>query len=443
MFQALILFIVLLMMFFSKRGTKLIILFGALLCMDLFSLGYGEFTKSPTIIMIAYLISDWDHIRSNIANFKRYKIFFPIVIMLIPTIVLAINSPHYSGAGGFFKIFMYEIITKYLILWIGFSVISARTDFNKLYKWIFYGLLILTIFGLINYILKTTPWSGFFNGRGAGKFSLAARFRTNALFASPFVYGFMCTMILIFSYYGHYKKLITSTRAYIIYAMCLFGIIACGCRTILATLVLFSIGAIIALPKIGKIVKYYLISISLFAIAYFFIPAVSERVDFFLTAFDPESEMEGSSSMNMREMQLESVLSYIQSSPIFGRGFRFFYYDLGWENMKTTGAADASLHGIEGVHLIYLLERGFFGYLFYLFFYGFIIYTFYRYKVDRFSAVLSILVIVIYLAFSHMTGELGTAPIALFFTGLLYKLSIENISTNRQNESQVQDNHVR
>ena len=78
--------------------------------------------------------------------------------MIIPTILLVINSPHYNDAKGFFTIFINEIVVKYMMLWIGFTILTSRYDYKRLYKAAYYALSILTIFAVINTVIQSAPW---------------------------------------------------------------------------------------------------------------------------------------------------------------------------------------------------------------------------------------------------------------------------------------------
>lgn len=221
--------------------------------------------------------------------------------------------------------------------------------------------------------------------------------------------------------------------------MCsLFGIIFCGCRTVLLCAVFGAFILILTLNKPGRFIKYLLFSVIILLMGYCFIPAVHEYVDFMLTAFDPNSEMSGSSSISMREEQTLSVLSYIISNPLFGRGYGFFYHDLNWAE-GFDGSADLSLKGLEGVHLSYLLERGFVGYGLYLLFYIILLWVLWRKRnKGKLESSVGITIILCYLSFGHMTGELNSLFPTLIIVGILLKIiDIKNNEIISNNNTRI------
>ena len=241
---------------------------------------------------------------------------------------------------------------------------------------------------------------------------------------NSFNYGFMCLISLIFFYVGYVRKHVDKNLWYKVMAMCLFGIIIHGSRTVVAISSIFILGVLLSLSQSRKKILYISVVIIFFVLSYFTIHVVNERVNLLVNTFNPNNDISGS-SIEMREMQYNTVLYYIMDNPIFGRGYRFFYFDLGWGKFYSGGRMDADLRGLEGVHLNYLLERGLFGYISYLLFYLSLFGIIIKSKGEKVAKIMAASTVLIYLSFSHMTGELGTAPIALFFTGLLYRMSIK------------------
>ena len=121
----------------------------------------------------------------------------------------------------------------------------------------------------------------------------------------------------------------------------------------------------------------------------------------------------------------------IRNDFYFGKGFRYFFYDMGWSEMGEGGVVDWSLRGLEGVYLNYLLERGIVGYLLYLFIWLYLIfYSLRSIKVNKTAAVTTLTIIIGYLSFAHMTGELGTAYATMLFVGMFLSLCLKKHYTN-------------
>ena len=99
--------------------------------------------------------------------------------------------------------------------------------------------------------------------------------------------------------------------------------------------------------------------------------------------------------------------------------------------MGEGGVVDWSLRGLEGVYLNYLLERGIVGYLLYLFIWLYLIfYSLRSIKVNKTAAVTTLTIIIGYLSFAHMTGELGTAYATMLFVGMFLSLCLKKHYTN-------------
>lgn len=413
------------LMFVSSKETKCILFIVSFLCLNLFSLGMGPLTSALNLLIIAYCLSEGKSLVNSFTLLKRYKLFWIVVLMLVPTIVLAICSPHLHDIESFFKILLYEIVLKYMMLWIGFTILTDQYDYKKLYKAAYYALIILTIFAIVNTVIQGAPWISWLGNQNydAAADLAKERFHVRALFANSFNYGFVCVISLAFFYVGYTKKYVYKTMWYQVLVMCVFGILVHGSRTVLVSSLIFVLGILLAQSKSSKRVFYIFgITISLLLL-YYLVPMFNERVNLVIETFDPSNTISGS-SLEMRDIQFSTVWYYINDYPVFGRGYRFFYYDLGWGQFYSGGRVDADLRGLEGVHLEYLLERGLFGYISYLLFYFYLIIILLKNQGDRSVKVIAIFVLLLSLAFAHMTGELGTAPMTLFFTGMLYRMSI-------------------
>ena len=101
---------------------------------------------------------------------------------------------------------------------------------------------------------------------------------------------------------------------------------------------------------------------------------------------------------------------------------------------------DQDLFGLEGVLMNYLLERGFLGICFYLFFYVYVLCFFYKHKsVDKNISALGVSILVTYLAFANMTGELNSVFPTLLITGICLKVLYMNIICKKiRNKHEIQ-----
>lgn len=131
--------------------------------------------------------------------------------------------------------------------------------------------------------------------------------------------------------------------------------------------------------------------------------------------------------MELRMEQLASVISYMDGHYWLGRGYDYFWIDLQFsKGLENSLAPD--LYGLEGVHLSYLLERGIVGYALYLLFFILLLSFILRHrKSNREEAAAAFALLVMYLSFAHMTGELNSPPSTFLLLGMLLR-TIQNES---------------
>lgn len=142
----------------------------------------------------------------------------------------------------------------------------------------------------------------------------------------------------------------------------------------------------------------------------------------------------GESSIYMRALQFATVLYQIQGHEALGRGYRFFIEGLGFDKhgngFRDLPSDAQTLMGLEGVAMNLLLERGYVGLLVYLMFYGgLMVFAYRRRKESRPESVCAITVLLGFICYGNMTGELSSPVITLFFAGMYLKLSVLRSST--------------
>lgn len=156
-----------------------------------------------------------------------------------------------------------------------------------------------------------------------------------------------------------------------------------------------------------------------------FIPNIDKYTSLFVKAFDTSTiaygNEVGGSSIGMRIVQFTAVLYHIKDHLLFGRGKDFFSIDLGFgeEGIKTL--IDKDLLGLESVLMNLLLERGIVGVLFWCVFYGTLLFWAFKLRrYDKYAYSLYFSLLIVYLTFSNMTGELNSVfPTLLLIGGCL------------------------
>lgn len=405
-----------LLMFRVKRKYKLSILLLSAVCFNCVTLTFIPFGASKYILCICFLLSELPYIVSHYKAIKTTVLKPLMIAMIIATVILAICSPHYDNIVQYIRIAIIELICTYFIVCYSFLSIKNEKDLLPSFKIAYYGLLVLTVFAILNYATKHAVFiDEMLKGRvltdvmedAGGKFTYADRFRVQAMFFNPFDYGYICIILLLFNWYGYMQFFISKERFYIILICCVFGIITCGCRTnILCCLIGIFVYMLLAF-ELKKKVRYFTICALIGAILFSAVPIFQEKMSEMLSIFDKNSSV-GGSSIEMRVTQYTAVLYHIRDHFLFGRGLDYFYIDLGWREGKQF-LVDKDLFGLEGVLMSRLLERGFIGVCFYFFFYvTLLIFMIKSRRLNKRISALGISVWGTYFAFANMTGELSS-----------------------------------
>lgn len=385
---------------------------------------------------IFYIFTEGLKFKDMIKTFRIKELVLALIVFLILFLYTYANSPHYWGSVKQFVTLLFrECITTYFILVVGFYSLKNENTFRPLLRVAFISLVILTLFGLINYVTKESTMLDWMTGHAVkrnigvgGLFSMDDRFRTQSLFIQPFDYGYMCIILLLVHVYGYTRNLVKRRRLYIVILMALFGIITCGCRTVLFCFIFGALTYAFFYLR-GNRVPIYIGSTLLVLVGlYQFSPYFREKSDFVLSVFSKGDENSyGGSTIEMRVIQFARVLYYIDGHYWTGRGYDFFWIDLQFSAGQQY-ALDPELLGLEGVHLKYLLERGIIGYGLYLLFYILLLSYLYRHrKSNREEAAAALALLVIYLTFAHMTGELKSLTPTMLVLGMFLRM-IQNES---------------
>ena len=419
-------------MFKVSREYKVAILLLSTICLDAVVLNFVPFGGSHYILSHCFILSEIPYIRQHIKTLKKTIIYPLLLIAIIAAIVLLINSPHYNNnLTNTLRLFITELTGKYFAICYAFISIRSMDNMKPVLKVSYYGLLILTAFGVLNFV---TGRAWFIDTIGAhmtvaenwqdlgGKFTNSERFRVQAMFFNPFNYGYICILLLLLQLWGYVKKLVSKQHFYISVVCSIFGVLFCGCRTNILCCAIGIVVFVYYAYSMKQWIRYAIVGFFLCIIAYSTVPIIQEKVDQTLTAFDANSQTSGS-SIDMRLLQYTAVLYHIRDHELFGRGLGFFNIDMGWGEAQMASLVDKDLYGLEGVVMSYLLERGIIGLLLYLAFYATILYFLYRHRViDKQTSAFGLSLVFAYLAFANMTGELNSVFPTLLLIGCCIKL---------------------
>lgn len=411
-------------MFKVERKYKIALLMLATICFNSVFIPFIPFGSGMFLPNICFLFSELPYVRSHYRRLKTTLLKPLMLLIMIAFITALINSPHYHSIRDFIRLIIFELIGKYFVLCYAFLSIDDEEELVPSFNIAFYGIVLLTFFGLLNYVMKSSIFLSWVTTetdvdigsiRDIYRYISNERFRVQAMFWNPFNYGYICILYLFFFYYGFIKKFVTKNRFYIVTGCCLFGVVTCGCRTNMLCLFIAVIVFILFTFDLKNKLKYFIALVCVCGVIFGSSGFVQDKVKEMLTMFDKNTQFQGS-SLEMRKYQYLAVFDYLQGHFLFGRGIGFFNINLGWQDGIKI---DSDLQGLEGVLMNLFLERGFIGVCFYLIFYGsLLIFAFRLRKFNRLVSGLIISVLLTYLSFANITGELASVMPTLLITGI-------------------------
>ena len=379
-----------------------------------------------TVLYYKYLIN---------RNWRIFPFKNTIIVMIAASTIIGIVDPRLSFFYKLYNPFM-EIVESYFILFLAYVTINEKEEVNRLDKTLFYCLVIITVYGLYNYVTKTNPYYMFALDHYSDDLCLTSfqkkvdvvadiykeRYRAVSTFSWTFQYGYASALLSLFFIYLYNGQVGSNLRNYIGAMMGFIGVNLCGSRTVflayagsLSIFMLFSF-------KLSKKFKAIIIILVCVILSYQFIPAISDPIDRAVDVFITGGEKVGGSSISMRSGQLACAYKYFSQSPIVGNGYGYFLKELGWATR--TSIVDKNMHGLEGIFLHLMVEQGLLGVLTkFLFFIHLICYFFVKLKNKQINntAGFGLSIILCFFIFSVGTGAMGMWPITMCLLGAIAK----------------------
>ena len=412
-----------LLMFYVKREWKAAMLIMGAMTLTLVNIPVIPLHKANLLLQVAFLLSEWRDL-PRYFNRLRYTpyLWIPLLIVTFSALLATLTSP-YTGIKETMKS---ELLFKYFTLAYAFWAVKDEKSLKPVLQVSMYCLIVLTFFGAINYITKSSIFVNAVTEGRTSRFGDVAlgdlytesdRFRVQSMFTYAFDYGYICAAILLLHLHGWYRRLESKREFIIAIVCCSFGVFICGCRTVWMSAALSIACYYMWAFKLNRNVMYGIVALILLVIAYNTVPAVEEKVNQVTDAFVEDSETKGS-SIQMRIIQYASVLIRIEGHEWLGLGKGY------WEHIFTEDRASVSdILGVESVILSYLLEKGIIGLILWAAFYTIIFLYFWNNRKKRKKLTgLGVSILSLYLFFSIGTGELGSVYPTMLLLGIAMKM---------------------
>jgi len=416
------------LMFFVKRETKAALLVMGAMTLTIVNIPGIPLHKANYLLQASFLLSEWNHLRYHFILFWRTSYLRNLLLLVSGSTLLAALTTQYVETNEFLQS---ELLFKYFAFAYAFWAFKDEKSFKPILRISLYCMIVLTVFGVLNYIDKNAM---FVNALTEGKtskvlkdvalgdlYTESSRFRVQSMFKFAFDYGYICAAILLLHLHGCYRHLESKRNFVIALVCCSFGILICGCRIVWVSAI-FSIACYsMWVFQLNRNVMYGMIAVILLIISYSTVPAVEDKVNQLTDIFIENSKINGS-SIRMRMSQYYAVLYETKGNEWFGLGDGYWSH-LYTEDRRSVG----DLLGVESVILIYLLERGIIGVILWAFFYT-IIFRYFRKNRRKAKALtgLGFSILTLYLVFAIGTGELGSVYPTMLLLGITMKMVESN-----------------
>ena len=411
------------LMFYLKREWKAALLVMGAMTLTVVNIPGIPLHNANLLLQVAFLLSEW---RDLPRYFKRLRYTPYLWISLLTVTFAALLATLTSPYTGIKETLKSELLFKYFTLAYAFWAVKDEKSLKPILQISTYCLIVLTFFGVINYITKS---SMFVNALTEGRTSMygdvalgdayteSVRFRVQSMFNHPFDYGYICAAMLLLHLHGWYRHLESKRDFMIAIVCCSFGILICGSRTVWMSAALSIACYSMWTFQLSRNVMYGIVAMMLMILSYLTIPAVEEKVNQVTDIFAENRETEGS-SIELRMSQYGYVLIHIEGNEWLGLGKGY------WEHTFVKDLESIrGLYGVESVILQTLLERGIIGLVLWAAFYVIIFIYFWRNRKRRKSLTgLGASILTLYLMFSIGTGELGSVYPTMLLLGMAMKL---------------------
>lgn len=362
-----------------------------------------------------------------------YRPLVPYMIFILLQILFVVTAQEFDVS---FYWYMHTLCNFFFILYL-YAVIVKEPSSIKLIKWTLfsvfcgitaYGIFLTTMPGLNPLKMIQMPiFGGEFNEAYAAGNSgnlndtslVDGRLfgRISSVFDHPMQYGLNLGLFAIYSLYLLRNKI---KILVLIEIVILIAIIVSGVRTPIMALMVTILFFLLYLRK----VKYMLIVAITGMLIFIILPTIlPDSIDYIMSVFNSESSNTTGSSFSMRMMQLEGVIEIASENPLLGNGYGWHYF-----YNALHGAHPKALY-FESLLFTAIVETGIIGIFIWVLFLS----KYYKINLnisrDRIYQATLLSLMVFYLAYSFITGDMGINYMLVFYVVLLGMKPDKSLST--------------
>jgi hypothetical protein len=375
-------------------------------------------------------------------EFAAFPLRRALKFVMFCVFLIAITDSRLSVFYKFYYPFI-EITEKYILLFFGYFAIRDRGDINKMARPLLIGLILITVYGIYNYLAGVNPYfkwvietfvAGTEEGQAHASYKLtildntAERFRAVSTFSHTFNYGYASSLLAVFFFALFNIGKGKGTIVKLAFLLGLIGVVLCFSRIVLiATFIAFIVLIIFSTSLYRKMIiitTVFLLGIIVYTTVPTFQLAMNNTMDIFVTG----GESAKGSNIDMRIIQLAGSFGYFLQSPFVGNGFGYINKELGWAT-QDNALLDPAMEGFESIIYHLMIEQGALGLLSHFVLLLALIHFFYRnLEENRVLSSLGLAIVALFFAFAVGTGPLGSWPLTMLFLGMIIKtITLANI----------------
>lgn len=312
---------------------------------------------SHKLYLICFYISLIKH-NEFVKEIKTYPFKKITLILLFLSFIIAFLDDRLNFTSQIQRGF--TNILELSSLFIGYSCIKDAKEFNDIYKLIYKSLIIVCLYGLATWIIKSNPYydivTSIFRNDGHGIWSGVQDrgYRVGSTFGNPIVYGFI--MGIYFTMFFYFKDNKISHIPVLFLGLILSNIIFSNSRSNLVTLALtIAIYLILKYRFSSKLFLYLSSSILLIIVSYIFLEPVQKIFDSVFDIYLTGGINTNGSTIELKEQQQEFAYLFFLQAPWFGNGFDYFGEVI---QQGKISFYNGELAGMEGYGYKLLVEQG-------------------------------------------------------------------------------------
>ncbi len=417
----------------------------ALLLVDVASLPVVSLYKYFCVLIVVVHIFRIAFNDEPVKNNYPFSIAF--LALVVPASVSVLTNLATPNAGLLILVTLVLEVVLPVTIYCHYLSQIRTARFDELIRVYAISACVLAVYGTICYFIKYNPYieiikASTHTGRVVAQtYEETVRgLRAQGTISHPITYGaVLVSMMYTYLVYkmrkarfslGDYRGVSAVTL------IILFAILFSNSRT---PLIMYAIPMVVFSILIGglKSIKYVLGSAFLFAVGFFAVPVIRDKVLSVVNIFNPSVGVDqNGSSISMRQEQFSVSLKYMSQSPIWGGGLEY-------SRNIVMSKTEPGLYDTESIIFKLMIDQGILGFASYLIFFFLLYWVVARVTPSRPARMMYLGFVVSYIVFVISTGTMDTLQHVMLLASFLYYIGKSDVrNLNRQRSPKAGERNI-